>query len=230
MWKGPNGAQSVSSLRTYTGVMKTVRPAISLGRGFTADEEGGAPVVLLSDAFWRRHFAASPDVLDRTLDMSGAAYRVIGVLAPSVGYPDDAATWIPAPRDLQNGSRAAGYLGIVARLRPGVSIHQAQAEAGTVAQRLSRAYPDTDAGLQATLVPLRERVSREARTPLYVLLSVVACVLVMICLNVSALLLSRGGERQRGIGPQIRRSALVAATCCGYTCRKLWSSPWPAPC
>lgn len=196
VWRGPNGNQSVHCLRTYTGLMATAQTPVAIGRGFTKEEEAGEPVALVTNAFWRKHFNSEP-ITNRSITLSGTAYQLIGVLDASVGYPDGVDFWIPAEAGLQKGPRAAGYLSILLRLRPGVSIQQVTAEVALTATRLGLAYPATDTSLTATLTPIHERVSRESRTALFALLAVVGCVLAMICVNIAALLLTRGTERER---------------------------------
>jgi putative ABC transport system permease protein len=208
VWKGPRGAEAVNCLRVFSGAMQTFRPTVILGRTFHSREESnGEAVTLLTDRFWRTRMGADPAVLGKVMDLGGQAYVITGVLSPSIGYPEGVDLWAPAPLDLQNGTRAAGYLGIIARMRPTVRREAAQAEVAVMTTRLQAAYPETDAGLRASLTPLREQVAKEARTPLLMLLAVVACVLLMICVNISALLLARAGERQR---ESALRSALGA--------------------
>ena len=207
VWRGPSGNQAVRAVRTYTGAMATAQPPVAMGRGFTKEEEGGEPVALVTDAFWRK-FLNAESFTERTITLSGNAYRIIGVLDASVGYPDGIDFWIPAKAGQQNDPRTAGYLGILLRLKPGVPLQQVNAEIALTTSRLRQAYPTTDANLSATLAPLRERISREARTALFALLAVVACVLTMICVNIAALLLTRGTEREREAA---LRSALGAS-------------------
>jgi putative ABC transport system permease protein len=210
VWKGPNGAEAVTCLRTFSSAVRTLQPVVSRGRTFTSAEEDSAqPVALLTHEFWRRRFAGSDAAIGQTMELGGRAHQVIGVLAHFVGYPDGIDAWVPAPMDLQQGSRNAGYLSIYGRIKPGVSRDQAQAEVNVMAKRLAETHPETDVRLQANLVPLREKITEEARTPLLVLLAVVACVLLMICVNISALLLARASERQR---ESSMRSALGAST------------------
>ncbi len=196
VWRGPDGNQSAHSLRTYTGLMATAQPPLAMGRGFTKEEEAGAPVALVTNAFWRAHFHSEP-ITDRTVNLSGYAYRIVGVLDASVGYPGDVDFWIPANADMQNGPRAAGYLGILLRLKPDAAVQQVNAEIALTAMRLTQAFPATDRDLTASITPLREKISRDGRTALFALLAVVSCVLAMICVNIAALLLTRGTERER---------------------------------
>lgn len=209
VWRGPDGLESIDGHRIFTGCGKTLRIFTTLGRTFTPAEEAGDAVAILTDAFWRRRFDADPNVLDRTIELDGKAHRIIGVLSPTIGYPEDKDVWLPAEASLQNGPRRAGYLGIVARLKTGVPVAQAQAEVNTATSRLQSEHPETDTGLKGALVGLRARIGQEARTPLFVLFGVVASVLLMIAVNLSALLLSRASERQ---GESSLRAALGATT------------------
>ncbi|HEY3744130.1 MAG TPA: ABC transporter permease [Bryobacteraceae bacterium] len=206
VWRGPSGNEAVRSMRTYTGIMATAEPPIAIGRGFTKEEEGGTEAIALAThQFWRTRLNSGPL---GPIELSGKTYQIVGVLAPSIGYPDAMDLWIPAPAGMQNGTRVASYLSLIVRLKPDTPPATAQAEINLAATRLSHAYPKTDANLSASLASLRERISRESRTSLFALLAVVVCVLAMICVNIAALLLARGSERE---SESALRSALGAS-------------------
>ena len=197
VWKGPNGAESINGMRIFTGASATFKLNAIAGRPFSAREEEGDAVAMLGERFWRKRFNADPKICDQTIELEGKPYRIAGVLPSSISISREMDVWLPAEKSLQHGSRKAGYLGVIARLKPGVTREQAQAELNTVAARLQTAYPDTDTGLRAAIIGIADELSRESRTPLLLLLGVVSCVLLMIAVNLSALLLARAGERQR---------------------------------
>lgn len=217
VWRGPSGNESVHALRTYTGFLAVTMPKLSMGRLFSEPEERGTePVALMTDSFLRQRFPSGR--MPEAITVSGVLYRIVGVLDASVGYPDDIDLWIPAPAALQQGSRQAGYLDLIARLKPEVSPQQANAEVAAVAQRLAAEYPGTDAGLTALLTPFAERLTRQSKRALYDLLAAANCRLLMICINVAALLLTRGAERER---ESAIRSALGASA--GGLVRLYWT-------
>jgi putative ABC transport system permease protein len=170
-----------------------------LGRSFTAEEDAGRGdrVVLVGESLWRRRFGADPHLMGKTLTLSGEPFAVVGVLADRTGFPEDWDVMAPAPPGVQQASRKAGFLGITVRLRPGVSLPGVQAELATVAGRLARQYPDSDAGRRARAVPLQEAQTGGVRLPFLVLQGTAGLVLLITCVNIAGLLLARAAERRR---------------------------------
>jgi putative ABC transport system permease protein len=172
-----------------------------LGRTFTAEEDrpGGPAVAILSHSLWSERFGSNPQVVGSTIHLDGAGYTVIGIMPLGFHFPDpDDLVWVPlamSPSDQVN--HGSHYLRIVARLRPQVTLAQAQAQMDTIAQQLSAQYPDTNSSVGVNIVPLREQVVGDVRPALLVLFGAVALVLLMVCANVASLLLARGAARQR---------------------------------
>lgn len=169
------------------------------GRTFTPAEEAGlgTPVALVGEGVWRRRFGADPRLLGRTLRLSGEPYLVIGVVPDRSGYPEELDFLIPAPLDVQQAPRQSGFLKVVARMKPEATLAGLQSQLSTVATRLAKQYPDSDAGRGARAVLLQEEQSRGARLSLLVLLGTAALVLLIACVNIASLLLARAAERQR---------------------------------
>jgi predicted permease len=181
-----------------------VRPVI--GRTFAPGEDrvGGAPIVLISAAFWQRKFGGKPDVLGRTITLDARDYTIIGVIPAGfhLAIPGfrDRPLYVPVGQWKNNLllSRRAG-LGFhgIGRLKPGISVEQAQADMDAVTRDLAAAYPDTDKGLGAKLIPLKQQMVGEVQPILLILLAAVGCVLLIACVNVANLLLARSAGRAR---------------------------------
>ncbi len=198
---GEGESQRVLGMRASAGFFSLLRIRPALGRGFTSAEDvfGKGQVVILSDRFWRERFNGANEALGKSLTLNGAAYTIIGVLPAGLqltGFAD-ADVWVPIafePFELEN--RGGHNYQAAARLKPGVTLAQAQAEMAAIAARLGEQY-DASKGWGATLVSMQEQIVGNARTPLLLLFSAVGLVLLIACANVANLLLTRAASRER---------------------------------
>ena len=175
-----------------------VRPV--LGRAqFTPEEAAwpGSKSVIIGESLWRTRFGADSGLIDRSIMLDNERYRVIGVVPARSAYPSGTVLWFPFTFDPAQlaGSRGAVYLNVVARLKPGVTVEQANGDLAAIGRRLEQLYPDNNTGVGAAVVPLREWITGSLTRPLYILLGGVGFVLLIACANVANLLLVRGVAR-----------------------------------
>jgi putative ABC transport system permease protein len=170
-----------------------------LGRTFTAEEEHwkNGLVVILSHDLWTRRFNAKPDVIGRTIALNTRSHTVIGVMPPGFKFPKVADLWVPMPPVV--GARTDHGWSAIARLKPGVTLEQAQSDMTMVARHIEEQNPATNEGLGIKLIPLREGLAGDYRKALLILMGVVGLVLLIACVNVANLLLARAPARAKEV-------------------------------
>lgn len=172
------------------------------GRTFQAIEDtpGNQRVVVLAHALWQQRFGGDPAVIGRRIMLNDIPHEVVGVLPADVEFPQAGAA-IFAPLLMQQGSepplRAAHYLRVYGRLKPGVPIEQARAEMDQIGRDLENQYPDVNRGHGAHVTALAPEMVRPVRSMLLVLMAAVAFILLIACINVTNLLLARAAGRRR---------------------------------
>jgi len=176
----------------------------AMGRTFLPEDDvlGKASVVVLSHGLWTRLFGSDPQILGKSLTLDGHSYRVVGVMQNGFQFPRGAELWLPSEfseRSLSPGARGAHYLSVIARLKPGVSLDQAQAEMTAISKRLETQYPNSNEGWTSKVVSLNDATVGNIRPTLLVLFGAVGFLLLIACANVANLLLARATARQREV-------------------------------
>jgi putative ABC transport system permease protein len=175
-----------------------VSPAI--GRSFSEAEHraGGPAAVLISDRYWRIRIGHDANVLNRTVRIGTASFPIVGVMPRSFLFQDrDVDLWFPVAVDNRFAqSRLATWYTGIGRLKRGVTLEQARADLDAIQRRLAELYPNSDAQLRASIVPLKESTIAGVRGSLWLIFGGVLLLLLITCTNVASLLLARAASRQ----------------------------------
>jgi predicted permease len=208
----PISVQGILATHEYFRVLG-VRPV--LGRDFTADDDhaGATRTVIISNGFWHRQFASDPNIIGRVVDLDQRPHVIIGVLPPLFNNVEQV-TAVYVPFGLYGNepwwTERGGHHGpnVVGLLKPDVSRTQAQTDLDSIAERLQRQYPDTNRDKWVGLLPLRDRlIVGSSRPILLLLMSAVACLLLIGCGNVANLLLARAAARSKEIAIRVALGA-----------------------
>ncbi len=208
---GAGDAAHVQASYTSANFFDVMRVAPLLGRSFVDSETqpGKDNVAVLGYAFWKKNFGADPAVIGRKVELDSRTYTIIGVMPKSMQYPSYTDIFLPfAPSAAQIDNRTNHDYLVTGRLRPGVTVDQAQGEMLSIARRLAEAYPATNRSWSVRVEPLLDDINGDL-TPMYfrLILGATIFVLLIVCTNVANLQLARGIARR----PEIAmRTALGA--------------------
>jgi predicted permease len=196
----------VPGVQTTASFFDVLQVTPLAGRVYSAADQGRGAMAVISEGLWQRQFGRRPDIIGTHVRVNGTPSEIVGVVSQSVRHPLNADLWTLTPGDVPvspivsdnpRADREIQYFGAMARLAPGATIGDVNAQLGALGDRLAREFPDSNRGESFVARPLAESLVLDVRTGLLVLLGAVGCVLLIACANVAGLMLARSLARRR---------------------------------
>lgn len=204
---GDSEAERIPAIQVGDGFFKIMKGQPLLGRTFTKEEQedGKDFVIVLSYGLWQRRFGGDPSVVGKSISLNGRPYNIVGVMGsdfhplPSTLVSPEGQFYRPVAETYDDAARSARHLRAIARLKPGVTIQQAQSELTVIAQRIEQQHPQTNKDYGAQLVSITDEIVGDIRPTLWIVFGAVIFVLLVACANVANLLLARSTVRYKEI-------------------------------
>jgi ABC-type antimicrobial peptide transport system permease subunit len=200
---GAGEAERIVTGQVSADLFSVLRVNALHGRVFTNEEDkpGGTPVVVLSYGLWQRRFGGQTNIVGQAITLNGKSYTVIGIMPESYLYPSRVEMWVPVGQlsDQPSWQQRGNHPGLfgVARLKPGVTFEQAEADMNNIATNLEKQYADSNTGNRVRIRWLMEIFVEDVRRTLWLIFGVVGAVLLIACANIANLLLARATARRK---------------------------------